>query len=335
MKARKTFSIKLAKTLKKIGVPLRNMFGGELSVFLLFLAITFLFWFAQKMGKTYEYSIQVPLEITEVPQNIRLTGSASDKVVVTINGKGMALWKSSRRKVKPLELSSLSYKMSQGRAVMPSYYVRDSIENLLSSGVVIRSIVPDTLSFFYETQNLVKLPLLFDGTTESPNQYIMDKFYFTPDSLSAYITERAEEQIEALYVDLSRVEITADTMVLPVKLRPLAGVYPETDKVNMTICSSHYTEKTLEVSVQGVNFPPGKMLKSFPSKATIVFWVKMSEYDNVTESDFTIVVDYNDVMEGVSDKVGLRIYSQPAYVEHVRIIPQTVEYLVEDVYSIW
>ena len=39
MKAPKTFSIKLAKMLKKIGVPLRKMFGGELSVFLLFLGM--------------------------------------------------------------------------------------------------------------------------------------------------------------------------------------------------------------------------------------------------------------------------------------------------------
>ena len=109
MKAPKTFSIKLAKMLKKIGVPLRKMFGGELSVFLLFLAMTFLFWFAQKMGKSYEYAIQIPVRITEVPDNIRLTDYASDKVVVTLNGKGMALWKSSRGRAKSLDVNALSY----------------------------------------------------------------------------------------------------------------------------------------------------------------------------------------------------------------------------------
>ena len=75
------------------------------------------------------------------------------------------------------------------------------------------------------------------------------------------------------------------------------------------------------------------MLKSFPSRVTVVFWVKMSEYDNVSESDFTVVVDYNDILNNGSDKVGLRMYFQPADVERVRINPQTVEYLVEDVYG--
>jgi hypothetical protein len=59
----------------------------------------------------------------------------------------------------------------------------------------------------------------------------------------------------------------------------------------------------------------------------------MLEYDNVSESDFTVVVDYNDILNNSSDKVGLRMYFQPADVERVRINPQTVEYLVEDVYG--
>ena len=332
MKAPKTFSIKLAKMLKKIGVPLRKMFGGELSVFLLFLAMTFLFWFAQKMGKSYEYAIQIPVQITDVPDNIRLTDYASDKVVVTLNGKGMALWKSSRGKVKSLDINALSYKFSQGRAVLPSNYIRDSIENILSPGVVIRSIEPDTLSFIYENQELKKLPLVFNGTTESPNQYIMDSFYFTPDSVSAFVTDRAQ-YVEALYVDLNNVEINADTVRLSAKIKPVPGVYLNDETVELTICSSHYTEKSLTIPIQGVNFPPGKMLKSFPSRVTVVFWVKMLEYDNVSESDFTVVVDYNDILNNSSDKVGLRMYFQPADVERVRINPQTVEYLVEDVYG--
>lgn len=334
MKARKTFSIKLAKLLKKIGDSLHKMFGGELPVFLLFLVITFFFWFAQKMGRNYEYSIQVPVRVIDVPENVRFTDTDSHSVAVTLSGKGFALWKSSRGQVKPLEISSSAYKMSNGRAVMPSHYVRDSIVSIMASGVVIRSIDPDTLSFFYEKQQLKKLPVAFNGTTESRSQYIMDSYHFTPDSVEAYVTESAVA-VESLYADLDYIEIDADIVTVQTKLKQEQGVYTSDSQVTLTIRSSQYTEKSLSIPVSGVNFPEGKMVKSFPSRVTVVFWVKMSEYDNVTESDFSVVVDYNDITEGVTDKVELRIYSQPLGVERVRIIPQTVEYLIEDIYAIW
>ena len=44
-------------------------------------------------------------------------------------------------------------------------------------------------------------------------------------------------------------------------------------------------------------------------------------------------ITYNDILNNSSDKVGLRMFFQPAGVERVRINPQTVEYLVEDVYG--
>ena len=332
MKARRSFSITMANMLKKIGVLLQKIFGGEFSIFLLFLVITFFFWFAQKMSRNYEYSMQIPVQIVDVPDNVRLTGSATDKVIVTLNGKGLALWKSSRKKEKVLEINSLSYKMTRGRAVLSSQFVRDSIQNFITIGTVIRSIEPDTLSFLYEEQRLERLPVFYEGVTESKNQYIMDNYYTTPDSVDVFVTESAGS-VDALYVDLASVGLDADTVVVSAKLKSLPGVYADNDEVVLTLCSSQYTEKSLTIPVQGVNFPQGKILKSFPSRVEVVFWVKMSEYDVVTEQDFAVVVDYNDILEGLSDKVMLRMYSVPADVERVRIIPQTVEYLVEDVYN--
>ena len=334
MKARRSFSITMANMLKKIGVLLQKTFGGEFSIFLLFLVITFLFWFAQKMGKSYEYTMQIPVKIANVPEEIRLSGSASDKVIATLSGKGMALWKSSRNKDKVIEISTSAYKMSRGRAVLSSQFVRDSIQDIISSGVVIRSIEPDTLSFLYENQQIKRLPVRFDGVTEGKNQYVMDSYYVTPDSLDVYVTESAGN-VDALYVDLASIDVDADTVTVSAKLKAISGVYADNDNVQLSVCSFQYTEKSLTIPVQGVNFPQGKMLKSFPSRVNVVFWVKMSEYDNVAEGDFTVVVDYNDIMQFASDKAELRIYNLPADVKRVRIIPQSVEFLVEDFYNVW
>jgi len=101
------------------------------------------------------------------------------------------------------------------------------------------------------------------------------------------------------------------------------------DQVQMTVISQQYTEKSLEVPVTGVNFPDSLSLKSFPSKAGLTVWVKMSEYDRIEASDFQVVVDYNEISGTDVSKASLRIYSQPANVRNVRLQTRTVDFLME------
>jgi hypothetical protein len=101
------------------------------------------------------------------------------------------------------------------------------------------------------------------------------------------------------------------------------------NEVAMTVYAQQYTEKTIEVPIAGVNFPDNVTLKSFPSKAVLSAWVKLSEYDKVSENDFQVVVDYNDIVSQEVPKVMLRIYRQPANVRNVRLQTRSVDYLME------
>ena len=85
----------------------------------------------------------------------------------------------------------------------------------------------------------------------------------------------------------------------------------------------------MEVPVTGSDFPRGKVLRTFPSKVQVSFQVGLKRFKEVSAHDFQIGVSYHEVMQNKSDKLSLRLTRIPAFVDHVRIAPSEVDYLIE------
>ena len=88
---------RFADTLKRIGISLLRLFRGDFPVFLLFLAITFFFWWSQTMNQDYDTAFRIPVKVTGIPENVRVLNNLSDHITLSLNGKGTALRKSARR----------------------------------------------------------------------------------------------------------------------------------------------------------------------------------------------------------------------------------------------
>ena len=320
---------RFAQLLKKIGDSLLKLFRGDFPVFLLFLVITFFFWWSQTMNQSYETVMKVPVNLIDVPDNVRVTMPPVKYINVSLSGKGSALRKSGRRGGRHiLSISSDAFNMTQGRASFSTLRLRDSIISLLPVSVTIKSISPDSLVYLYSMQRSVMLPVEFNGTTESQDQFFLERIEFNPDSVSAMVL-LSDTTVHHAVVEAGTVVLSADTVIRTMPLKRLPGVIFSADEVEMRVVSQQYTEKSLEVPITGVNFPDYLSLKSFPSKAVVTVWVKMSEYDKVTASDFQVVVDYNDIAGSDASKVRVRIFTQPANVRNVRLQTRTVDYLME------
>jgi len=320
---------RFAEFFKKIGDALLKLFRGDFSVFLLFLGLTLFFWWSQTMNQNYETQMKLPVIVSDVPDNVRITRQPARQLTVALSGKGSSLKKSGRRGSRQvLHVSSSSFTMSHGHASIPTSRLRDSIAAMLPSSVVIHSISPDSLVYQYAMQRTLMLPVEFEGTTESQDQFFLERIEFTPDSIRVRVLE-SDTAMHRAVVEAGQIMLTSDTVVRTMALRMEPGVIYSHDEVVMTVLSQQYTEKSLEVPITGVNFPEHVSLKSFPAKAVLTVWVKMSEYDRVTAADFQVVVDYNDIAGSDASKARLRIYSQPANVRNVRLQTRTVDYLME------
>ena len=320
---------RFAEFLKKIGDALLKLFRGDFSVFLLFLGITLFFWWSQTMNQNYETQMKIPVLVADVPDAVRMTSVPVRQVTVSLSGKGSLLKKSGRRGSRQvLRVSNSAFTMSHGHASYATSHLRDSIAAMLPPSVTIHSISPDSLVYQYTMQRILKLPVEFEGTTESQDQFFLERIEFSPDSVVAKIL-LADTAVHRAVADVAQIALTSDTIIRTVALKAERGVIFSQDEVNMTVLSQQYTEKSLEVPITGVNFPEYVSLKSFPARAVLTVWVKMSEYDRVTAADFQVVVDYNDIAGSDASKARLRIYSQPANVRNVRLQTRTVDYLME------
>ena len=320
---------RFAEFIRKIGDSLLKLFRGDFLVFLLFLAITFFFWWSQTMSQNFQTVMRVPVQLSDVPDDIRVTMPPVRHITVSLSGKGSALRKSGRRgSHHVLYVSNSAFNMVQGHASLSTLGLRDSITALLPSSVTIRSVSPDSLVYQYALQHGVMLPVEFGGSIESQDQFFLERIEFNPDSILAKVLLSDTASHRAV-VDAGQIVISSDTITHTVPIKRESGVIYNQDDVLMTVLSQQYTEKSLEIPIAGVNFPDFVTLKAFPSKAVVTFWVKMSEYDRVTASDFHVVVDYNDIAGSEASKARLRIFSQPANVRNVRLQTRTVDYLME------
>ena len=320
---------RFAEFFKKIGEALLKLFRGDFLVFLLFLGITLFFWWSQTMNQNYETQMKLPVIVSDVPDNVRITRQPTRQLTVSLSGKGSSLKKTGRRGSRQvLRISNSSFAMSHGHASLATSRLRDSIAAMLPASVVIHSISPDSIVYQYAMQRSLTLPVEFDGTTESQDQFFLERIEFNPDSVLLKVLE-SDTAVHRAVVEAGQIVLSADTIIRAVALRTEPGVIYSQDEVTMTVLSQQYTEKSLEVPITGVNFPEYVSLKSFPARAVVTVWVKMSEYDRVTAADFQVVVDYNDIAGSDASKARLRIYSQPANVRNVRLQTRTVDYLME------
>ena len=64
-----------------------------------------------------------------------------------------------------------------------------------------------------------------------------------------------------------------------------------------------YAEKSVEVPIRGINYPPDKVLRTFPSKVQVTFQVGLSHFKSITSEDFFIGVTYESLLNNKGGEV--------------------------------
>lgn len=112
---------------------------------------------------------------------------------------------------------------------------------------------------------------------------------------------------------------------------PVRGAKFVPNKVSVTFCVDRLVEKTVQVPVQQVNFPASKQLRTFPATVNVTFQVGMGLYRSITSENFVLVVNYEELLRNKTNVCHLSLKTTPTGVSHVRISPQDVEYIIEEI----
>lgn len=314
---------------KNKGKSLSKLFGGEFPVFILFLIMAFFFWWSLSMNSNFETVVNVPVKLDNVPEEMRITNNLPPYVSVSISGKGTSLMKAARQCRKHVVgVDCRHFARGSQRAACAVWELRDSIAMFLPQSVMIRNVTPDTLAFEFAHQSKRLLPVEAAGDFESVDQFFAEKVSFSPDSVWVYLLD-SEIMSDKVLANIEGIEVGTDSLNTVVQLLPVGGSLPLEKQVRMTVHAEQYTEKRMEVPISAVDFPHGIHLKTFPSRTTVLCWVRMSDFDRISERDFKVGVDFRTLNEADGGKAEPILLEKPAGVRNVRIISGLVEYLLE------
>ena len=302
----------------------------EFLIFLFFMFVSFSFWLLQVLNDDYETEYTVSLRMKDVPDNVVLTSELPSNMKITLKDRGTVLVNYSwGQGLLPLTLDFTEYSDKGNQVRIPSMSLAKKISAQLSQSTKLVAIKPDTLEFIYTKGAAKTVPVKLCGTITPERQYYVSDTIFSPDSVRVYAPKAILDTITAAYTKTVDFEGVSDTVRKRVSIAPVKGARFIPDYSDLTLKVDVYAEKTVDVPVVGVNFPHDKVLRTFPSKVKVTFQIGLSRFMEVGADDFQVVVDYNDLQNEGGDKCRLQLKEMPKGVNHVRVNPKKMDYIIE------
>lgn len=303
----------------------------EFLIFLFFLCLSGVFWLLMALNETYEKEFSIPVQLVNVPKNVVITDDLPGSIRVTAKDKGFViLTYLYGQTLRPITVDFKTYTTNgSGHAVIVVNELLKQITSQLNGSSKITSIKPETIEFFYSYGLSKRVPVKLDGRIIPEKMYYLAKVRFWPDSVTIYASKHLLDSIKEAYtIPINRRNLS-DTTIFKTSLRQIRGVKYTPAYVKVGLFTDIFTEESVDVPIQGINMPEGKILRTFPSKVSVSFTTGVSVFKQIRPEDFTVVVDYNDISEHPSDKCNLYIRAIPHGVGRVNLGVKQVDYLIE------
>ena len=304
----------------------------EFLVFLFFVLVAFCFWLLQTLNDKYQAEFKIPLRLKDVPKEIVMTSEIPDEVRVRVEDRGTVLLNYMLgRTFFPVVFSFNDYKAEQGggHVCIPTADVVKKVASQLNNTTRLVAVRPDTVDFIYSYGEAKKVPVAVNGSVVAGRQYYVSETRLSPDSVVVFAPKDILESLSVAYTRPFSLENVTDTVRRHLPLQQIRGAKFVPAATDLTVYADMYSEKTLEIPVVGLNFPSGKVLRTFPSRVQVTFQVGLKNFRRVTADDFFICVSYEELLKNKSDKISLTVKRSPDFVNHIRMNPASVDYLIE------
>lgn len=311
---------------------LSKIWNKQFLIFLFFLALSSVFWIFQTLNETYEEDFQVPLELRNVPSNVVITTDLPENLHILLRDKGSQLLAYRyTRQFKPVVVDYNTYSNPSGHVSILGNELQRQIAAQLLPGTQMLGLKPDTLDFYYNFGQFKRVPIRPLGEVRAGRLYSLAKTVYSEDSVTVYASREQLDTITAAYLQPFNLRNLTDTTHVESNFVKVKGAKFVPAQIGVTFCIDRLVEKTIQVPVQQVNFPASKQLRTFPATVKVTFQVGMGLYRKITSENFVLVVNYEDLLKNKSTRCHLSLKTIPEGVSHVRISPQDVEYVIEEI----
>lgn len=303
----------------------------EFFVFMFFFLLAGSFWLLQTLNNDYETAFSIPVRLKGVPNEaVIITEPASD-IRIKVRDRGTVLVNYMLGKeFYPLtiDFDKQDKNAENILRVLPEE-LHKKIHAQLKNSTQLVDVTPDTLEYIYSMGSSKRVPVRLQGKVSAARPYYVADTLLTPDSVTVYASPAVLDTITAAYTIVLEAQSISDTLRSQLQLHTLKGVKFEPKVVDAVLPVDVYTQKTVEVPLVGINFPPNTVLRAFPSKVKVTFQVGSRQFNDFDASDFSIYVPYEELLKLGTDKYNVELNHAPAGVHNVRLSPAQVDFLIE------
>lgn len=306
-----------------------KIFNKNSLVFVFFLILSFASWVALELNDEYEQNIKVAVKLVNVPSNVVILTPPQD-INVTIRDKGVNIIKYPRIETLTIDFNDYSNSYNGFVEIPVKNLVKQLIAIIPSTATVV-SYQSDFIDYYFNYGLNKKVPVKLQGNIQTDEVHSILDIEFVPKYVTVYASQNILDTISAIYTHNLEITDLSEDIVKEVRLNQIRGVRISPEKVRVNINVEQMIEKKLEVPIQHVNFPADKTIHTFPNKVTVKFQVSSELYNEIKPEDFIIVINYEDIINMNDSKIHLELKSMPNGVSHCRIIPEEIEYLIEEI----
>ena len=303
-------------------------------IFSVCLLIATTLWFLDALSKDYTTTMTYNVKYVNPPRNLFLANTPPPKIDLRVQAHGFTLM---RHKLafsfSPLllDLTALSQSIdsTQYTVQVTSEGIIRRIDHQISKEISITEVTPRNIILQFDTLHSKIVPVKPMVTLNFKPQFnLNDTVQADPDSVEIAGPAGLIDTITSLQT----LPVTFNDLETSVRqsIRILhpdhTSIYP--DRVSLNVPVERFTEKKVTLPVQIINMPEDANIKLFPAQVNIAFMVGLSNYDNVSSTDFTAWVDFEQI-SSQQETLEVQVEAKPEFIQLIKVSPASVEYLIE------
>ncbi|GHS96343.1 hypothetical protein FACS189421_01260 [Bacteroidia bacterium] len=284
-------------------------------------------YFQQKI----EREISIPIQYVHVPDDIVLNDSVPGQITLQISDKGSVLV----RHFLGNTFSNFNINLSTLSPDKNTYTIGHSTllaqtQALLPNSTQILSLHPETIQIRYSLLKKKEVPVRIAGAVSPAAGFMfIDSVHINPSKVWIYGDKESLDTLKWIKTVAVNKENIQKKLDITLQLDVPKGIHLSAQKVKVTAEVEEYTEKKFELPIVCHNLPENIHIRFFPSTVEVVCQLALSNYPLLKENDLEVGMDYDELSRNQGIMISLKLLRKPDWLPNYRIVPETVEYLIE------
>lgn len=278
--------------------------GKDFSVFLICLIIASVFWLLNALTKTYSAVIEIPITYVNIPSDKILSRTLPSKTNAEITGSGFRLLSVTLFNApEPIVIDYLKGNLRKSFKRNESSFgpdeLRNQVMNDIPPEVSLGTISLDSLKMVVEDKSVRMIPVAADLQMEIEYPFFLNgQIEVEPLEIEVAGANSVVSSLDSIRTVRLEMGKANKRLVKDLELDFPHGLESKVKQVQVKIPIDEYTEGQMEVPIKISGLPKGQKLVLFPPSVKATYLVGLTQYETISEEDFTFEVDANEIIKG-------------------------------------